>query len=478
MRSMLSFGIACALLGLGCGEGVVPAGEEGAWQVPAAAEVQQALTVQAGAQAQEDLTARLASQVPEREWLFGNVAHYTYRLQVGPSPYDVLVVHRVVKELLPWHALRGGKAVFMIHGDLWGFTSAFLSGARTQQVSVRQSIAAYLADEGLDVWGMDMRWVNVPLGLTNFDFMANWSMETHVQDVRVALSLARAMRQPGLGNPDRMFLLGWSRGAAVGYAYLNAESQWPRALRQVDGFIPMDMAVRFSPQDDQQRQWACDRYVQLAQTRSQKVYEGGLLGTAPGTTVKLIGQLASAAPNAPSPIPFTDGSGMAPPTNRQFAIIAAAATGSLFVPRRLNPMTPGYHLTAGIPDTSTNMPEALTFTRESYLFDYLQMSAPYQSLTEVVELEGQLCGDLDVPYDDHLKDVRVPVLYVGAAGGIGRYGEYSLSLLGSTDVTVRIIRTQSSENSRALDYGHADLFLASDAKDRVWQPIAQWIRFH
>jgi hypothetical protein len=82
-----------------------------------------------------------------------------------------------------------------------------------------------------------------------------------------------------------------------------------------------------------------------------------------------------------------------------------------------------------------------------------------------------------VPYDDHLERVKVPVLYVGAAGGVGRYGEFGLTLLGSQDVTVLLVRTLPEE-ARALDYGHADLFLADDARERVWQPLLQWVRSH
>jgi hypothetical protein len=31
---------------------------------------------------------------------------------------------------------------------------------------------------------------------------------------------------------------------------------------------------------------------------------------------------------------------------------------------------------------------------------------------------------------------------------------------------------------RILDYGHADLFLAHDADELVWQPVLDWIGAH
>jgi hypothetical protein len=125
----------------------------------------------------------------------------------------------------------------------------------------------------------------------------------------------------------------------------------------------------------------------------------------------------------------------------------------------------------------SGLPSGLAFTRERYVFEYAQRAAPFQSFNEVVETEAWACSGDNVPYDDHLEDVTVPVLYVGAAGGVGRYGEHGLTLLGSQDATSLVVRTRV-EAERALDYGHADLFLADDARERVWEPLLQWVRRH
>lgn len=411
----------------------------------------------------------------ERVALFGAVAHYRYRLRVGPTEHDVVTLHRVVKENGAWRPARSSRAVFMVHGDGWGFEAAFLSSVGSAYVPPEQSLAAYLAKEGVDVWGIDLRWAGVPEGTQDFRFMKNWTLETHATDVGVALGVARLMRLAGGNFLGNMHLLGWSRGAVVGYAYLNREALLPRALRQVDGFIPMDMAVRFGPRDAQQQAWACERFEALSDARREGRLEGGLLGPAPGMMLRAIGQLAASEPTAPSLLvePDVFGPGTGRPTNRKLAVVAAGATSVLFAP--LQPIVPGYHLLGSTPD-AMGLPEQLTFTREGYLFEYGQRAAPYQSLNEVVETEAWACG-LDVPYDDRLRHVKVPVLYVGAAGGVGRYGEHSLTLLGSRDVTVLDIRTLP-EAARALDYGHADLFLADDARVRVWRPLLQWVRAH
>lgn len=429
------------------------------------------VAVQAEAWSRSLVSSGLRASTTKREVLGGGLAHYSWKVRVGAGKYDAITVHRVVREAYPWVPARSRRAVFMVHGDLWGFVPAFLTNTCVTTMPENRSLAAYLASQDVDVWGLDLRWVAVPEEETDFEFMADWNIQSHVKDVGTGLALADVVRRlGGNGGNDRMFLLGWSRGATLGYAYLDGESQRPRALRRVDGFVPMDMVLRYGPDAAQQRQWACDRYQALQTARDQGRTEGGLLGPAPGMPVKEIGLRADQNPNG-----FPPGApeALAGVTNRKFAVIAAGKTETLFTPFNFRGLTPDYHLAGSVPDI-TGTPDKTAFTPEPTLFDFFQLAVPYQSLNEVVETEKQLCG-LDVPYDDHLKDVKVPVLYVGAGGGVGRYGEYSTRLLGSTDVTHLIVRTRP-EGERALDFGHADLFLARDARVRVWQPILQWMR--
>ena len=72
----------------------------------------------------------------------------------------------------------------------------------------------------------------------------------------------------------------------------------------------------------------------------------------------------------------------------------------------------------------------------------------------------------------------MPVLYVGAGGGFGSYGVYSARQLGSKDVSVHLVQRQAEAANRIADYGHADLFLASDAETAVWEPIYKWMKKH
>lgn len=87
------------------------------------------------------------------------------------------------------------------------------------------------------------------------------------------------------------------------------------------------------------------------------------------------------------------------------------------------------------------------------------------------------CNERDVPWDDHLDRVRLPILYVGAGGGFGHLGAYQTHLVDSADATVLIVR-QQREDLAALDIGHADVFQAPVSGGLFWTPIRDWILSH
>lgn len=397
----------------------------------------------------------------ERRQVVDDIFEYSYRVRVGSGTHDVITLHRVVREAGQWSPVRTVKSVFLVHGDALGFRGAFLSSAASQAVSPGHSLAVFMARRGVDVWGIDLRWVNVPSGTTDFSFMKDWNLGTHARDVGIGLSLARGLRAyTGNGN-GRMALLGWSRGATVSYAYLNGETQQPPDKRHVSGFIPVDMPYTFAPEAVRERDAACQTYKALADAQASGQYEGGQLGL----TLQGVASLAITQPTAPSAI-LTGG------TNREMALLFGAATHAFQAPA----VIPGYHWTGG-QFSAVSLPTALSWTRERLFFDTLVQAAPYQSIGEQVDTFAMWCGAPDVPYDDHLAQVTVPVLYVGAAGGAGGYGLHSLSLLGSTDVCSLVVK-RFPDMYRAVDYGHVDLMLADDAPAAVWTPILDWVQRH
>ncbi|EPX60279.1 hypothetical protein D187_002365 [Cystobacter fuscus DSM 2262] len=392
------------------------------------------------------------------------IAEYSYTVQVGPGAYDVITVHRVVTELLPGIPRIGQKPVFLVHGDLWGFRGAFLPSVESSAVPREKSFALYLARQGRDVWGVDLRWVHVPATTTDFTFMQNWNLETHLQDVRAGLLLANQVRTLGSSSVTPMPLLGWSRGATIGYALLNAEAKSPANQHLVSAFVPVDMAYVFDKTDAVQSEIsraACDGYTMLSALQQSGVYVEGS-----GQTVQGLGVLAITAPQAPSPLLM----GL---TNREAALLAGSATYML----QGVPLFDWYHFTGGLFSGTT--PTGLTWTNERFFFDVMRQASPFQSSGEQVETLALWCGSPTQPYNDRLNKVKVPVLYVGAAGGVGELGLATLKQLGTKDKDLfSLIVRRLADSDRARDFGHADLFLASDADQLVWSHIANWLAHH
>jgi hypothetical protein len=395
----------------------------------------------------------------QRRSLGGDVAEYTLQLRVGSGPHDVIGLHRIVRETAPSVPAPTERAIFMIHGDIWGFDAAFVTPPA-------RSFAAFLARSGVDVWGIDLRWVNVPASTTNFAFMRDWGIEQDARDVSLALGAARAVRFVTGEGFDPMTLLGWSRGGIIGYAVVNAETQLPALLRSVDSFIPVDIYLKTN--DEGFRESACRRYA-----AEQALLDAGTYQSANGVTVKTIGTLAATAPAGSSPVfPGLN--------NRQAALLTGEAT-FLFFPPDQQPV-PSYHFAGGtfaaepLP-SGLPVPTGLSYTNEPTWIAFLQRTAPFQPNRELADSDAAICGTPDVTFDDHLAEITVPVLYVGAGGGFGEFGVYTTTLLGSTDVTTNIVDLTPPE-ARLLDFGHADLFLARNARALVWRPILDWLRTH
>ncbi len=393
-----------------------------------------------------------------RSPLDGGLAEYTFILKVGKGRYDRIGLHRVVKEKYPFIPVKTDRVVMMVHGDTSDFHSTFLM--TTDQ---DRSSAVYLAQKDIDVWGIDLRWALVPAATTDFSFMQGWNSDTHLQDIDLGMKLARLVRMLTGSGHDKIFLLGHSRGAQLVYAYANQETQLSEKQRNLRGIIPIDMIYKLPVGEQALKDAAYGRYLAY-----KSLYDSGQYHSDEGAQLKALAALAAAAPHDPSPaVP-----GM---TNMQAALLALTSTYAT-IPAPLQPITPFYHYLAGAFDDN-GLPAGLRYADYEYVSRIALSSPDYQSLGEQIDGEALISDAVDVPYDDHLGDVEVPVLYVGAAGGMGSYGEYTQTLLGSSDQTSLIIQKESPDLA-VLDFGHADLIWADSALSEVWQTIGQWIRTH
>ena len=401
-----------------------------------------------------------------RKQITGNIYEYSTVIKVGPGPYDQFGLHRVVKETASGIPAITSNAVMMIHGDAGMFDLTF--NPYTQLGG--QSLAVALAEDNVDVWGMDLRYTLVPASTTNFSFMKNWNTALYLSDMKIAVTVCRTVRGLTGNGFGKIIMLGHSRGAQLTYAYANQDAVRPAMLQDLKGIIPMDFPERLDTSVP------AFVYAQGAYNMLETAMATGTYDSTAGQFMSTVSGLALAYPKALSPV--------FPPYNNYQACLAALTTVTSFhagtpgVPffLTLPPQTQFFHLMAGTFDPTTQLPTGLQFApNPSGIFAIGTATPPYQSLAEQADGEAIMLGlPQAAPYDSNLGKIKIPVFYIGAGGGVGSYGTYGLKLLGSTNKQSLIVNTYTADND-LLNYGHMDLLYANNASVLVWTPICQWI---
>jgi hypothetical protein len=392
----------------------------------------------------------------EREVIVDDIVHYYFEVQVGSGLHDVIGLHRVVKERRPHHPIRTKKNIFLQHGDAVGFVK-FLFGPASPNTPDDHAAAVYLAQQDVDVWGIDQNWILVPGGLTDFAFMAGWSMQNQIDNLRAGLAIARITRLLTGNGFGKMHLLGYSSGVMTGYAYLNEESQRPPGQRHVRGFMQADIGYKFGPESELARAAFCGEAAATGDALSAGIYAD------PTPEVfQTLGYLSETVPDGPSPI--IEGL-----TNLEAFLLFGAQT------YLVAPYNSWWHYFA--PVVEDGQVVGVNYTPLPAAQDFVQTAAFVEAMSFYHDYAVILCDEEDVPYDDHLADITVPVLSIAPAGGIGETGDYGLTLLGSTDITILNIQLHP-EDERVLDFGHIDIWTADDAPVLVWQPMVDWINSH
>lgn len=390
-----------------------------------------------------------------RQVIVNDVVHYTFHVRVGPGPYDVIGLHRVVRERRPFQPIRTGTCVFFDHGDFTSFITGFMAATLSPDLRDDHCLPVYLAAHDVDVWGIDHGWALVPAETSDFSFMADWGIMKDVGHMRLAMGICRSVRLLSGNGRNKVTLLGWSTGSVRTFAYAGEETQLPPVSRHVKAIIPIDQYVKTDDPDLIEAN--CESITPYADDIQQGIYEDDT-----GAFVQAMAELARTDPGADSP--FVPGL-----TNWQLSILFGSATYLLAFP-----VAPCFHIAAGTFD-GDGLPTGLQHMTEETWLDFLGAFSPWMPNQILVDEFAVVCPDYDVPFDDHLGDIRVPVLWVGAGGGYGDTMEDMMSLLGSTDITGLVV---SVDSDRCLDYGHADLFLGDQSEALVWNPILTWVEAH
>jgi pimeloyl-ACP methyl ester carboxylesterase len=304
---------------------------------------------------------------------------------------------------------------------------------------------------------MDQDWILVPSETTDFGFMADWGLQRQVDNLSIAVRLAREVRSLTGSGHGGINVLGYSSGGITAYALANQEAQRPPGQQDVGGLVAVDIHYKYAPGDEDGRAFTCAFAADALGLLDSGTYEDQT-----GVLFQTLAFLAASAPDDPSPV-------VPGLSNLQAMLFIASATYEAF------PFNEWWHYMGG--QFEEGLPTGLEYTTVGQAIDFLSVAAPFEPLRFLFDYTTIMCDESDTPFDDHLADIRVPVLYLGAAGGIGQTGVYTLSLLRRADVTVSIGQLRPDEE-RALDIGHIDIWTAAVARDVFWRPLLEWIEDH
>jgi hypothetical protein len=381
----------------------------------------------------------------ERMDLGGGIAHYIIHLPLGPGTYDVVRLHRVVKEEEAYQPVRTMGNVFMVHGAVQDFEDIFLVGG-AGEINGGTSSPYYLAEKGIDVWGLDLAWNLVPLECEDFAFMEGWGVDHDIDHCLKAMSVARLVRGLTGQGYGKINLLGFSYGVALAYGGAGLETQLAPICRDISGIIPVDSEFKFGPEEEAQRLENCAEAAATLAELEQGVYEFPW-----GTQFHALAGLALNDPDGPSPIP--DFSGM---TNSQATLAVLTMT------------SPHWHFLGGTL-------EGLLYTDFQRFLRMGVAITPYMPKQTAYEYSACHCDSAayEVAFDDHLEDIAVPIFYLGAGGGARSGNWVARNRTASKDVHSHIVSIEGA--GQAVDYGHADLWLGKDAATLVWSELYTWL---
>ncbi|MBN1998708.1 hypothetical protein JW935_14205 [candidate division KSB1 bacterium] len=385
-----------------------------------------------------------------RQPITGNIVHYAFQIPVGPGPFDVIGIHRVVKEKSPTQPMNTRQILFLQHGDAKDFVGMFVPGLYGTSFDMDFGFAVYMAKKNVDVWGIDQAWTLVPGGQPDCSFMADWGIQKQVDDLNLAISVARAVRKfMGMGY-HKVLLSGYSSGVLTGYALLNQETQLPEASRQVAGYIPVDCPFK---SDDPDILQVFGNECQMMES----LIAGGQYHL--DSPFPVLGPLARQDPDGPSPI-FPGF------TNMQAALFFGA--GQIFGDNV------AIHYLSGI--FQNGFPVDLRYCTIPQWLDFMASGPAYMSVQFIVDYETIMTDVGDSPFDDYLSQIEIPILNVAAVGGLGQSSVYTNSLLGSTDITNLIVSTGTP--TLVEEIGHIDIFISGNAEKLFWRPIYDWVKAH
>jgi pimeloyl-ACP methyl ester carboxylesterase len=390
----------------------------------------------------------------------GEVVHYQFDVPVGSGPFDVIRIHRVVKEVSPGRPAKKMEGVLLLPGLPQLVEGIFLPEPSPGRPVELSSAALFLASHGVDVWGMDYGWSFIPYPTTDFGFLRGWGIDKDAAHIQIAMSIARWLRATSEQGNGPIHLLGFSYGGFLVYAAAGEDTKRPGNLRDIKGIIPVDgTSFKAVPGSTQQLN-SCNNAKAARASLDAGVYHTDSSATMIGGFTAL---------NYPDDLSPLSGAAVPPPPAPPVFPAFPAYTFTNFQAALVNPIRNkflGGSYTVTPPAVSPNFTDSMRWVM---IMTKTPAYAPNQWNYD--NTASRCASDtFPVAFDDHLGDIDVPILYIARQ----ETGFYTTTLTQSRDVTKVLVNPTLDPSL----YGHADFFLANNAASEIWQAILDWIEAH
>lgn len=347
-------------------------------------------------------------------------------IQEGSNPLDRFTLHRVVKA----HGPNRGAVLLLPGGG-----SNFALFASDPSGRIDRSPAGLLAEEGFDVWGYSPRTRGIPAGACGVSLdcspMAGWGIARVVADatyIRGRIRAVHGSRKPVIG--------GWSLGAMTALATLDAHP------RDYAGAILWE-GMLYSEDPD-----ILAANASVCAALEARLAAGEVADDTLYPPIRLLYDLAVAAPDAPSPVP-----GLPPGlTNRQAYLFL------LTLPQPAPPgFVDGYTLVRG-------SSAGFTYAAEERIAGLVLQLNSYEPVRLIRDYTCALGGERT--FTSHLRQFRAPVYAIGGGHGFGPHMGDQLALLGSRDI----------ERNFVAAFAHADHYASPQYRRLLIDPLVSWLR--
>jgi pimeloyl-ACP methyl ester carboxylesterase len=351
-------------------------------------------------------------------------------VQAGGAPLNRFFMHRVTKNA-PGPALRGAILLLPPLG------SGFQNYEVSEDNNYDDSFVGFFANRGFEVWGYSQRVQGIVAGSCesggiDCSPMADWGLQTIIDDV------AFIRQQIGLALPGQKPVVGGlSLGSIASVAVINAAPDDYAGALLIEGTL-----YDTDPQVRAINQGFCNMFDGLL---AQGVYYDGQQLPA----FKLVAQLATVAPDAPSPLPgFPPGF-----TNHQaFVSFMSVPNVSPITPR------PNYFFAAG--DVQQ---DRLFFANDALLRANIAQFVDYVAWRTVRDVSCGLAGDRT--FTNNLQNFKGAVYVVAGGHGFGTGMLDTAALMTSASKTINFVDA----------FGHIDAYFEGSHRQNLDLPILAWL---